>query len=276
MKGLSRRVWILIIILLGILLTLFIFVLALPGPTTASIPDTLSPWMTYEVINRYPHDPGAFTQGLIYLDGYLYESTGLYGESSLRKVALETGEVLKQVDLPQDVFGEGLTVWDETLLQLTWREGTGFVYDLETFALMGQFSYPMEGWGLTHDGERLILSDGTSTLYYVDPNTYQITGRVNVTYQGAGVERLNELEFIRGEVFANIWQTDRIVRINPHTGEVTGWIDLGGILDPGLRTPDTDVLNGIAYDPAGDRLFVTGKRWPVLYQIRLVPGATEE
>jgi glutaminyl-peptide cyclotransferase len=276
MKGLSRRVWILIIILLGILLTLFIFVLALPGPTTASIPDTLSPWMTYEVINHYPHDPGAFTQGLIYLDGHLYESTGLYGESSLRKVALETGEVLKQVDLPQDVFGEGLTVWDETLLQLTWREGMGFVYDLETFALMGQFSYPMEGWGLTHDGERLILSDGTSTLYYVDPNTYQITGRVNVTYQGAGVERLNELEFIRGEVFANIWQTDRIVRINPHTGEVTGWIDLGGILDPGLRTPDTDVLNGIAYDPAGDRLFVTGKRWPVLYQIRLVPGATEE
>jgi glutaminyl-peptide cyclotransferase len=276
MKGLSRRVWILLIVLLGILLTLFIFVLALPRSTTASIPDTLSPWMTYEVINRYPHDPGAFTQGLIYLDGYLYESTGLYGESSLRKVALETGEVLKQVDLPQDVFGEGLTVWDETLLQLTWREGTGFVYDLETFALMGQFSYPMEGWGLTHDGERLILSDGTSTLYYVDPNTYQITGRVNVTYQGEEIERLNELEFIRGEVFANIWQTDRIVRINPHTGEVTGWIDLGGILDPGLRTPDTDVLNGIAYDPAGDRLFVTGKRWPVLYQIRLVPGATEE
>lgn len=227
--------------------------------------------MTYEVVNVFPHDPQAFTQGLIYHNGYLYESTGLYGESSLRKVDLETGEVLEQVDLPSNYFGEGLTLWGDTLLQLTWLEETGFIYDLEDFSLLGQFTYPTEGWGLTHDGGRLIMSDGSSQLYFLDPINFQNIGSIEVTYQGETIDRLNELAFINGEVFANIWQTDDIVRIDPETGVVTGWIDLRDILPDKLRTPTTDVLNGIAYDPEGDRLFVTGKNWPTLYEIRLVP-----
>jgi len=227
--------------------------------------------MTYEVVNTYPHDPAAFTQGLVYHDGYLYESTGLYGQSSLRKVALETGVVLQQADLPPNYFGEGLALWEDTLLQITWLEETGFIYDLEDFSLLGQFTYPTEGWGLTHDGERLIMSDGSHRLYFLDPGTFEITGQVEVTDQGEPVERINELEHIQGEVYANIWLTDEIVRIDPGTGEVLGWIDLAGILPEALRAPDTDVLNGIAYDPVGDRLFVTGKNWPELYEIRLVP-----
>ena len=234
-------------------------------------PEPLFTYMTYEVVNTYPHDPQAFTQGLIFHNGYLYESTGLYGESSLRKVALETGEVLQQVDLPSNYFGEGLTLWEDTLLQLTWLEETGYIYDLEDFSELGRFSYATEGWGLTHDGERLIMSDGSATLYFLDPEDFQVIGSVRVTYQGQAIERLNELEYIHGEVYANIWLTDNIVRIDPATGEVTGWIDLRGILPDGLRTPTTDVLNGIAYDPEGDRLFVTGKNWPELYEIRLVP-----
>lgn len=246
-------------------------ILARIGQPGSSLPVSLDPQMTYEVIQAYPHDPTAFTQGLIYLDGYLYESTGLYGESTLRQVALETGEVLQQVDLSPNYFAEGLTVWEGTLLQLTWREGIGFLYDVEDFLSLGQFSIPTEGWGLTHDGERLIMSDGTPTLYFLDPNTFQVTGSVTVTYQGEEIQYINELEYIRGEVFANIWQTDNIVRINPDTGEVTGWIDLGGILPQELRTTSTDVLNGIAYNLELDRLFITGKRWPELYEIRLVP-----
>ena len=238
---------------------------------SGSIPPVMTQRMTYEVLNTYPHDPAAFTQGLVYHEGYLYESTGLYGQSSLRKVALETGVVLQQADLPPNYFGEGLALWEDTLLQITWLEETGFIYDLEDFSLLGQFTYPTEGWGLTHDGERLIMSDGSHRLYFLDPGTFEITGQVEVTDQGEPVERINELEHIQGEVYANIWLTDEIVRIDPGTGEVLGWIDLAGILPEALRAPDTDVLNGIAYDPAGDRLFVTGKNWPVLYEIRLVP-----
>lgn len=241
------------------------------GSSISSTPETLSPYMTYEVVNAYPHDPQAFTQGLIYHEGYLYESTGLYGESSLRKVELETGMVLQQVNLPLQYFGEGLTLWEDTLLQLTWREGTGFIYDLDEFSLSGQFTYSTEGWGLTHDGERLIMSDGSQRLYFLNPGSFQVSGQVEVSYQGEAVERLNELEFIRGEVYANIWLTDDIVRIDPAIGAVQGWIDLRGILPDELRSPATDVLNGIAYDPEGDRLFVTGKNWPMLYEIRLVP-----
>jgi glutaminyl-peptide cyclotransferase len=243
------------------------------SPVSApSIPETLSPYMTYEVVNAYPHDPAAFTQGLIYHDGYLYESTGLYGESSLRVVELETGKVLQQVDLLPQYFGEGLTLWEDTLVQVTWREGTGFVYGLDTFSLFRQFTYPTEGWGLTHDGERLIMSDGSHRLYFLDPEGLQIVSQVEVIYQGQPVERLNELEYIQGEVYANIWLTDEIVRIDPATGIVQGWIDLRGILPEELRTPATDVLNGIAYDIEGDRLFVTGKFWPLLFEIRLVPA----
>jgi len=231
--------------------------------------------MTYEVLNVFPHDPQAFTQGLVFHEGYLYESTGLYGESSLRKVDLETGEVLQQVNLPSEFFGEGLALYEDQLIQLTWREGVGFIYDLADFSLQGQFEYQTEGWGLTHDGERLIMSDGTNNLYFLDPNTLQITEIVEVTFMGEEIVLLNELEYIRGEIFANIWQSEDIVRINPETGEVLGWIDLSGILPEELRTPGTDVLNGIAYDHEGDRLFITGKRWPRLYEILLVPVPSE-
>lgn len=242
---------------------------------SSSLPDTLSPWMTYEIVNTYPHDPNAFTQGLIYLDGFLYESTGLYGESSLRKVDLVTGEVLLQTDLSTEYFAEGLTEWEDILIQLTWLEGTGFIYNQEDLSLMGQFTYPTEGWGLTHNGQQLIMSDGTAALYFLDPQTRQVESSVQVTFQGEPVDNLNELEFIRGEVFANIWQTDDIVRINPDTGEVVGWIDLQGILPEERRVTGTDVLNGIAYDPDRDRLFITGKRWPELYEVRLVPLPAE-
>jgi glutamine cyclotransferase len=242
-----------------------------PERVVSSIPLTLEPEMTYEVITSYPHDPSAFTQGLVYWEGYFYESTGLYGESSLRKVAIETGEVLQKTDLPQAYFGEGLTLWQDQLIQLTWREGTGFIYNLEYFTLIEDFTYPTEGWGLTHDGTHLIMSDGSPTLFYLDPETFQVVNRVNVFYQGQNISRINELEYIRGEIFANIWQTDDIIRINPHTGEVMGWIDLGGLLPNAERTPATDVLNGIAYDPENDRLFITGKRWPKVYEVRLLP-----
>jgi glutaminyl-peptide cyclotransferase len=234
------------------------------------IPEALSPYMTYEVVNAFPHDPTAYTQGLIFHDGYLYESTGLYGESSLRKVELETGTVLQQVDLPPTYFGEGLTQWEAALFLLTWREGTGLIYGLEDFTFVGDFSYSTEGWGLTNDGERLIMSDGSQRLYFLHPGTFEVIGQVEVTYQGNAVWRMNELEYIHGEVYANIYLTDDIVRIDPATGEVKGWIDLSGILPEELRTPDTDVLNGIAYDSEGDRLFVTGKNWPLLFEIHLV------
>ncbi|MCB2213880.1 glutaminyl-peptide cyclotransferase [bacterium] len=269
----SRRSLILLIVgvALVVISGLLLLIRNRPQPVHSSLPETLTEQMTYEVIQAYPHDPTAFTQGLIYLDDVLYESTGLYGESSLRKVDLETGEVLGQINLANEVFAEGLTDWDETLVQLTWREGLGFVYDRADFDLLDEFQYETEGWGLTQDGERLIMSDGSSTLFFLDPETFEVTGTVSVSDAGTDIHRLNELEWVQGEVFANIWQTDDIVRIDPVSGEVLGWIDLAGLLPEDARTADTDVLNGIAYDPAGDRLFVTGKKWPQLYEIRLVP-----
>lgn len=242
-----------------------------PEVRHGSIPAEMLPRMTYEVVNTFPHDPMAFTQGLLYHTGYLYESTGLYGASSLRKVALETGEVLQRVDLPAYFFAEGLSLWDDRLLQLTWQEGTGFIYALEDFSLLGQFTYLTEGWGLTQDGSRLIMSDGTHRLYFLDPVTFEITGEVEVFDQGQPVMYLNELEYINGEVFANVWQTDQIVRINPDSGTVLGWINLEGILPKDQITLSADVMNGIAYDPDQNRLFVTGKYWPLLFEIRLVP-----
>ena len=267
----QRRRLILILITAGVLIILLAVWVIQGIQPVSSLPASLDEMMTYEVVNIYPHDDQAFTQGLIYLDGYLYESTGLYGESTLRRVDLETGEVQDRVDLEPDYFAEGLTAWEDSLLQLTWREGTGFVYRLTDFSLQERFTYPTEGWGLTQDGQRLILSDGTATLYFLNPETYLAEDSVTVTYQGQEILRINELEYIRGEVFANIWQTDQIIRIDPGSGQVLGWVDLGGILPPELRSEDTDVLNGIAYDPARDRLFVTGKRWPHLYEIRLIP-----
>ena len=221
----------------------------------------------YEVVRQYPHDPDAFTQGLLFREGALYESTGRNGHSTLRKVRLETGEVLQEHKLADDYFAEGLVDWGNQLIQLTWTSNIAFVYDLATFKELRTFRYAGEGWGITHDGTRLIMSDGTSNLRFLNPETFDELGRVNVQDPRGSVDDLNELEMVKGAVYANVWMTDRIAIIAPDTGAVTGWIDLTG-LRPGLRA-DEDVLNGIAYDAAGDRLFVTGKLWPALFEIRL-------
>lgn len=223
-----------------------------------------------QVVHAYPHDPLAFTQGLFYLNGFLYEGTGLEGQSSIRKVRLETGEVLQKRDLPEAYFGEGIVNWADSLLELTWSTQIGFVYGLSDFNPRRDFHYPGEGWGLTQDGRRIIMSDGTAQLRFWDPATLSETGRLTVTASGEPVTRLNELEWVRGEIYANVWQTERIARIDPATGKVTGWIDCRGLLSQADRTGQEDVLNGIAYDSEHDRLFVTGKRWPKLFEIRLV------
>jgi glutamine cyclotransferase len=224
----------------------------------------------YRIVHSYPHDARAYTQGLVYRDGVLYESTGLHGRSSLRKVKLETGEVLQERAVDAEYFAEGLTDWDNRLIQLTWQSSVGFVYDLATFAPGRSFRYPGEGWGLTHDGKRLIMSDGqpAGQLRFLDPVSFRELGRITVRDQGAPVANLNELEYVQGDILANVYQTDRICRINPATGAVTGWIDLSGLLPPADR-PGADVLNGIAFDARGNRLFVTGKLWPRLFEIAL-------
>jgi glutaminyl-peptide cyclotransferase len=239
----------------------------------SSVPSTAPlPLDGYQIVHVYPHDPKAFTQGLIYVDGHLYESTGLIGRSSLRMVDLSSGQVLQKHDLSDDDFGEGLTDWGSTLIQLTWTTHKAFVYDRFSFSLLKTFTYYGEGWGLTHDEENLILSDGTPYLRFLDPKTFRVTRRVRVVDEsGHSVDNLNELEYIHGEVYANIWQTDQIVRISPHTGKVIGRIDLSGVIDKRELQGDGAVLNGIAYDAAGDRLFVTGKLWPKLFEIRIVP-----
>jgi glutaminyl-peptide cyclotransferase len=227
------------------------------------------PEYTYAVVHTYHHDPLAYTQGLLYTNGFLYEGTGLEEESSIRKVKLETGEVVQRRAVPT-VFGEGIILWKDRLIELTWQHHFGYIYDLATFQPRGQFQYPGEGWGLTLDGKRIIMSDGTAQLRFWDPDTLKELGRITVTDDGRPVTQLNELEYIKGEVWANVYQTDRIARIDPATGKVTGWIDLTGILPQEDRNSLTDVLNGIAYDAAGDRIFVTGKRWPKLFEIRVV------
>jgi glutaminyl-peptide cyclotransferase len=227
-----------------------------------------APVCSYEVVNEYPHDDQAYTQGLVYAGGVLVESTGQYGESSVRRVALETGDILQIRHLTSDYFGEGLALWQDRLLQITWIEETCFVWDAVTFEPEGSFSYTGQGWGLTHDGHRLIMSDGSSTLTFRDPDTFVALGTQTVTDGGSPVIYLNELEWIRGEVFANYFLSDLIARIDPDTGEVIAWIDLEGLLDP--FPPTAGVLNGIAWDDAGERLFVTGKDWPSLFEIELV------
>lgn len=227
-----------------------------------------APVTGYQVVRVYPHDAKAFTQGLIFVGGHLYESTGLTGLSSVRMVDLATGQILKNYAMPQEYFGEGLTEWGGTLVQLTWQAQKGFVYDREKFTLLKTFPYEGEGWGLTHDAKQLIMSDGSAYLRFLDPKTFRETGRVQVTDAGRPVEKLNELEYVRGEIFANVWQTDKIARISPRTGKVLGWIDLSGIIDKSQLGRDA-VLNGIAYDAAGDRLFVTGKLWPKLFEIKV-------
>jgi glutaminyl-peptide cyclotransferase len=224
----------------------------------------------YQVVHTYPHDPGAYTQGLFYLNGVLYESTGLNGRSSIRKVRLETGEVLQKRDIPEQYFGEGIVNWKDRLIEITWQTQAGFVYDLNSFNLQRQFSYPSEGWGLTQDGKRIIMSDGTAQIRFWNPETLQEVGRLNVNDAGQPITELNELEWVKGEIYANVYQTDRIARIDPSSGKVVGWIDLTGILPASDRLRQVDVLNGIAYDAATGRLWVTGKLWPKLFEIRLV------
>jgi len=223
----------------------------------------------YEIVHAYPHDPNAYTQGLIYKDGHLYESTGREGKSSLRMVDLATGQVLQRYDLPSELFGEGLTDWDGNLIQLTWTAGKAFVYDSFTFSLRHTFRYKGEGWGLTHDAKWLIMSDGTSTLRFLDPTNFHEIRRVSVLDENKKpVINLNELEYVQGQIYANVWQTDQIVRISPQSGKVLGWIDLTGLMK---KPADREaVLNGIAYDDKADRLFVTGKLWPKLFEVRVV------
>jgi glutaminyl-peptide cyclotransferase len=223
----------------------------------------------YAVVRSYPHDPAAFTQGLQFLDGFLYEGTGQNGQSSIRKVKLETGEVLQKRDLDEQHFGEGITIFDDELFQLTWQSGVAFVYDRHTFGPKRTFKYSGEGWGLTRDGKNLIMSDGTDRLRVLEPTTFKELRRIAVTAAGTPVRNLNELEYVKGELFANVWQTDYVARIDRATGNVSGWIDLGGLLSPRERAT-VDVLNGIAYDAAGDRLFVTGKWWPRVFEIKLL------
>jgi len=230
----------------------------------------------YEVVASYPHDTSAFTQGLLFEDGVLYESTGRHGRSSLRKVDLKTGEVLKVRNLDNTYFGEGAAIAGDKIVQVTWRSQKGLVYDKNTFDLLQTFTYPGEGWGLTYDGRNLIMSDGTAVLRYLDAATFRETGTLEVYDESGPVAKLNELEYVDGEIFANIWGSDRVARINPETGRVKGWIDLSGLLPEKDRKGGEDVLNGIAYDPGSKRLFVTGKLWPKLYEIRIVPARTAE
>lgn len=227
----------------------------------------------YQIVHTYPHDPNAFTQGLVFVDGHLYESTGLYGHSSIRMDDLYTGRVLQEYKLPAQYFGEGLADWDSELIQLTWKAHKAFVYDRFTFSLLKTLSYSGEGWGLTHDDKQLIMSDGSAYLRFLDPKTFRETRRIHVTDErGHAIENLNELEYIHGEIYANVWQTDDIVRISPQTGKVLGYIDLSGIIDKReLASPDA-VLNGIAFDPGKNRLFVTGKLWPKLFEIKVRSG----
>jgi glutamine cyclotransferase len=231
-----------------------------PGP---------APTYSYTVIQTYPHDPNAFTQGLFYADGYLYESTGLYGSSTLRKVELETGKVLKETVLSDQYFGEGCTIIDNTVIQLTWQSHVGFVYNKDTLQVQDNFTYPTEGWGITFNGTCLIMSDGTDILYYLNPQTYQTLGHVQVHDENASVANINELEYINGDIYANIWLTHKIAIINPQTGQVKAWINLNG-LGNAASLDSTNVLNGIAYDKQNNRLFVTGKNWSQLYEIKLV------
>jgi len=228
----------------------------------------------YEVIARFPHDTSAYTQGLVYHDGVFYESTGRYGVSELRRVEVETGRVLQRVRLAPDRFGEGLALLDGRLFQLTWESGVGYIYDLETLALLDSFHYSGEGWGLTTDGKSLIMSDGSDTLRFLDPRTFETVRTVAVHDNGSPLEDINELEYVGGVIYANIYRSDWIVRIDPESGRVLGWTNMRGLLPERERTPSTDVLNGIAYDSAGNRLFVTGKLWPALFHVRLTSEAT--
>lgn len=239
-----------------------------PDQSQATSPGRVANY-TYEIIRTYPHDSNAFTQGLVYLNGALYESTGLNGQSSLRKVDLQTGQVLKKVDLPAQFFAEGLALLNGRLFQLTWQSQRAFVYDLDSFQMLNSFNYTGEGWGLTRDAHSLIMSDGTNQIRFLNPDNFEVQRVISVYDDSRSIDNLNELEYIKGEIFANIWQMDRIVKVDPQSGRVTGRVNLSGLLSAEDRARPVDVLNGIAYDEANDRLFVTGKLWPKLFEIKL-------
>src|ERR1043165_2664694 len=226
----------------------------------------------YEIVHIYPHDPGAFTQGLVFINGKLFEGPGQEGPSSLREVDLETGHVLKKVDVPEPYFAEGIALLNNKIYQLTWQHQIGFIYNADTFEQVGKFNYTGEGWGLTTDGHSLILSDGSNRIRFLDPDSFQVTKTIAVLDGNLPVKKLNDLEYVNGEIYANIWHDNRIVTIDPQTGHINGWIDLTGLLPPGDVQDEEAVLNGIAYDQTGNRLFVTGKLWPRLFEIKLKPG----
>ena len=228
------------------------------------------PVYSYEVVNSWPHDEDAYTQGLVFHDGALFESTGLRGSSSLRRVELKTGKVKKKVELSRAYFAEGITIFQDKIFQVTWQEQKGFIYDLKKFKQAGEFTYEGQGWGLTHDNHFLILSDGTNRIRFLDPVTFQVQRTISVYDNGQPLTEINELEYIKGEIYANIWRSDRIVRIDPTTGKINAWVDMTGLHHVGDGSDSENCLNGIAYDPETDRLFVTGKRWPKVFEIRLV------
>lgn len=264
----KKAVWIWVTALAALVLQI------LPGHESFGQPAVTggTPLYGYRIVNVYPHDPQAFTQGLIHRDGFLYESTGRKGFSALRKVRLETGEVVQERRIENSYFAEGLTDWKDRLIQLTWKSHLAFVYDLAGFKLRKMFRYSGEGWGLTHDRSRLIMSDGSDTLRFLDPATFREQRRISVRDGRMPVRNLNELEYIHGEIYANIWRSDRIARISPESGRVTGWIELKDLLSPAERLNDPEaVLNGIAFDAENDRLFVTGKLWPRLFEIEPHP-----
>ncbi len=259
-------------ITLIVLISLGVYVVLSSQPSNGSQSDQTEPInYTYKVLNTYPHDINSFTEGLVYQDGFLYESTGLNGNSTLRREELETGKALQLYSLPSQYFGEGITIYGDKIVQLTWQSQVGFIYNKTTFQLLDEFTYPTEGWGITNNGTSLIMSDGSATLYFLNPDTFERTGQIQVHDGNTSIAMLNELEFINGDVYANVWLTDRIAIINIQSGQVKGWVNLAGLSTNAISSSD-DVLNGIAYDSVGQRLFVTGKRWSQLFEIELIPS----
>ena len=258
--------------LITALISCFVVLSVSTSPALSPHADEPPVTIPYKITKAYPHAPGSFTQGLVYEKGFLFEGTGQYGLSSLRKIKFETGEILKETKLPKNLFGEGITIYKDKIIQLTWLSRTGFVYDKNSFRLLDSFRYPVpiEGWGLTTDGSHLIMSDGSDRLYFLDPETYDIKRQLDVYDHRGPIRNINELECVGGAIYANVWQKDYIARISTRTGRVTGWINLKGILSQEDRSKPVDILNGIAYDAKNDRLFVTGKLWPKLFEIKLL------